>query len=91
MKIAAFRKCSLMQAALLAVLAAFASAICPEERRFILLHEMHERYLMSQGWNYNKAHRDSSRIEFKCRLHPEELDGALQEEIRKNVQISVSH
>jgi hypothetical protein len=65
--------------------------VMPEERRFILLHEMHERYLMSQGWNYSKAHRDSSKIEFKCRLHPQELDAALQEEIQKNKQISVSH
>jgi hypothetical protein len=63
--------------------------VMPEERRFILLHEMHERYLMSQGWNYSKAHRDSSRIEFKCRLHPQDLDAALQEEIRKNSQIPV--
>jgi hypothetical protein len=62
--------------------------VMPEERRFILLHEMHERYLMAQGWNYNKAHKDSSRIEFKCRLHPQELDAALQEEIRKNQQLS---
>jgi hypothetical protein len=52
---------------------------------------MHERYLMSQGWNYSKAHRDSSRIEFKCRLHPQELDAALQEEIRKNREIPVIH
>jgi hypothetical protein len=58
--------------------------VMPEERRFILLHEMHERYLMAHGWNYGKAHKDSSRIEFKCRLHPEELDAALKKEIQKN-------
>jgi hypothetical protein len=61
--------------------------IMPGERKFILLHELHERYLMAQGWNYGKAHRDSSRIEFKCRQHPRELDPALQEEVRKNMQI----
>jgi hypothetical protein len=63
--------------------------VMPEERRFILLHEMHERYLMSRGWNYGKAHRDSSRIEYKCRQHPQDLDAALREEIRKNSRISV--
>ncbi len=62
--------------------------VMPEERKFILLHEMHERYLMSQGWKYGKAHSDSSRIEFRCRHDPAKLDAALQEEIRKNGQIS---
>jgi hypothetical protein len=61
--------------------------VMPEERIFILLHEMHERYLMAQGWKYGKAHKDSSRIEFQCRRHPAELDAALREEIRKNAQI----
>jgi hypothetical protein len=65
--------------------------VMPEERRFILLHEMHERYLMAQGWDYGKAHKDSSRIEFKCRLHPEQLGASLQEEIRKNRKISPRH
>ena len=65
--------------------------VIPEERRFILLHEMHERYLMSQGWNYSKAHKDSSRIEFRCRLHPQNLDAALGEEIQKNRQIPATH
>jgi hypothetical protein len=65
--------------------------IMPEERRFILLHEMHERYLMSRGWNYDKAHKDSSRIEFKCRLHPQELDVVLKKEIQKNGLIPNIH
>jgi hypothetical protein len=63
--------------------------VMPEERRYILLHEMHERYLMAQGWNYEKAHQDSSRIEFKCRLHPKELDAALQKEVAKNQQLTI--
>lgn len=33
--------------------------LMPEERRLVLLHEMHERYLMAHGWPYSKAHKDS--------------------------------
>jgi frataxin-like iron-binding protein CyaY len=56
----------------------------PGERRFILLHEMHERALMSRGWAYRRAHRDSSRIEYHYRRHPAGLDAALRAEIAKN-------
>jgi hypothetical protein len=56
----------------------------PEERRFILLHELHERGLMSAGWTYARAHRDSSRLEFHYRHHPGGLDAALRAEILKN-------
>ena len=50
------------------------------ERPFVLLHELHERNLMSKGWPYSKAHEDSSRIEFHCRHHPNELHDALAAE-----------
>jgi hypothetical protein len=43
------------------------------ERPFILLHELHERNLMAQGWDYDRAHADASRVEYYCRHHPEEL------------------
>ncbi len=58
--------------------------VTPAERKFILLHELHERSLMDKGWTYPKAHRDSSRVEFECRRHPEKLDARLREEIDKN-------
>jgi hypothetical protein len=58
--------------------------VMPGERGFILLHEMHERYLMSRGWNYSRAHKDSSRVEFFCRQHPGQLGAKLREEIEKN-------
>jgi len=58
--------------------------VMPREREFILLHEMHERHLMSLGWTYAKAHPDSSRIEYDCRRHPEKLAAALRAEIEKN-------
>ena len=50
------------------------------ERPYVLLHELHERNLMEQGWTYDKAHEDSSRIEYHHRHHPEELHEALAAE-----------
>jgi len=54
------------------------------ERKFVLLHEVHERFLMTQGLKYFPAHRSASRIEYFCRHHPEELDRKLAEELAKN-------
>ncbi len=54
------------------------------ERRFVLLHELHERHLMTLGWPYFKAHRSASKIEYHCRAHPEELEADLRLEARKN-------
>jgi hypothetical protein len=50
------------------------------ERPYVLLHELHERNLMAKGWNYEKAHEDSSKIEYYCRHHPNELHMALAKE-----------
>lgn len=50
------------------------------ERPFVLLHELHERNLMAQGWDYNRAHEDSSKIEYHCRHNPNELHMALGKE-----------
>lgn len=55
-----------------------------KEIKFVLLHELHERHLMSEGLEYHKAHRSASHIEYFCRHHPEETDKKLQEEIEKN-------
>jgi sRNA-binding regulator protein Hfq len=51
-----------------------------KERPYILVHELHERGLMAKGWSYDKAHADSSRLEYRCRQHPEELHDALAKE-----------
>jgi len=48
-----------------------------EERPYVLVHELHERNLMAKGWLYDKAHADSSRLEYHCRHHPDELHDAL--------------
>ena len=54
------------------------------ERKFVLLHELHERHLMSMGSSYPDAHRSASHIEYYCRHHTEELDKRLQEVVEKN-------
>ncbi len=51
--------------------------IAEAERGFVLLHELHERNRMSEGWPYNKAHAESSHLEYRCRHHPDELHDAL--------------
>lgn len=50
--------------------------ISPLERKFILLHELYERYLMAvKKWtSYDKAHARASRLEYFYRKHPENLD-----------------
>jgi|SRR3989344_7602819 len=58
--------------------------ISPKERKFILIHELHERYLMSKGLNYDKAHRSSSNLEYFCRHHPSKLSKRLRIELNKN-------
>jgi hypothetical protein len=48
-----------------------------QERGYVLVHELHERNRMAQGWTYLKAHAESSRLEYRCRHHPDELHGKL--------------
>ena len=55
-------------------------AIEEQERGFVLLHELHERNRMSAGMPYSQAHAESSRLEFHCRHHPDELHDALAAE-----------
>lgn len=50
------------------------------ERGYVLLHELHERNRMAQALPYSKAHAESSRIEYRCRHHPDELHDSLAAE-----------
>ena len=50
------------------------SDIEEKERGFVLLHELHERNRMAVGWSYDKAHAESSRLEYHCRHHPDDRD-----------------
>ncbi len=55
-------------------------AIEEDERPYVLLHELHERNRMAAGWPYSKAHAESSKVEYRCRHHPDELHDALAAE-----------
>ncbi len=55
-------------------------AIEEKERGYVLLHELHERNRMAEGLPYSEAHSESSRLEFRCRHHPDELHNALEAE-----------
>ena len=55
-------------------------AITEKERGYVLLHELHERNRMAAGLPYSQAHAESSRLEFRCRHHPDELHDALAAE-----------
>lgn len=57
----------------------------PSERKFIVLHELHERYLMSQGKDYPHAHKGATIIEDHFRENPEGLVERIREELEKNV------
>lgn len=37
------------------------------ERKFVLIHELNERWLMAKGSNYDEAHFPSSDLEYFCR------------------------
>ena len=56
----------------------------PDEIKFVLLHELHERNLMAKGMKYDPAHKNSSEIEYYCRKHPERINQELKKEIKKN-------
>ncbi|NCN87069.1 hypothetical protein GW932_04500 [archaeon] len=53
------------------------------ERKFVLLHEVHERNLMAEGMNYSHAHHSSSIIEHFCRRHPRKTKNYLKKEFEK--------
>jgi hypothetical protein len=52
-------------------------AIVEPERGYVLLHELHERRRMAKGITYNEAHAESSRLEYYCRHHTDELHNKL--------------
>lgn len=54
------------------------------EVKFILIHELHERKLMSRGMEYLPAHRDANKVEKFCRKNPKETDARLNYEIIEN-------
>ncbi len=61
------------------------SALSEKERLFILLHELHERFLMGTGKKYPEAHQGATIIEDRFRDAPEDLEARIREEIGKNL------
>ena len=60
-------------------------ALSPEERKFIILHELHERYLMSRGKSYKNAHIGATEVEDYYRENPrEDLEARIKEEMGRN-------
>lgn len=71
-----------------------------KEIPFVLVHELHERYLMSKGWVYDSegigvftrkarkgtksAHFAAEKLETWCRNHPKKVKDALIKEINNN-------
>ncbi|MHB8710579.1 MAG: hypothetical protein ACYC6X_03465 [Minisyncoccota bacterium] len=57
----------------------------PEERAFIVLHELHERYLMlSEKMSYADAHHGATIVEDHYRENRKGLEERIREEIKKN-------
>ncbi len=70
--------------------------IGPEERKFVLLHELRERNVMSHKMKltrrgahsvsnsqvYNLAHAEASELEYFYRRHPKGIDKALRKELK---------
>jgi hypothetical protein len=56
-----------------------------KERKFILLHEMHERNCMAKGATYSEGHASATEIEDFCRKHPKETDKFIKKEMLKNI------
>lgn len=53
----------------------------PEEREYIILHEIHERNLMLKGMHYEKAHMSASKVENMCIKNPGKLSECLMKEL----------
>ena len=59
-------------------------ALPEQERGFILLHELHERFLMGTGKKYPEAHHGATIVEDRFRNAPKGLEMRIQEELEKN-------
>ena len=53
------------------------------EKKFIILHEMHERNLMSKGLNYSEAHASATEVEDYCRHNCKKTLFYIKSEIEK--------
>jgi hypothetical protein len=56
------------------------------EAKFILLHELHERYLMCKGKDYAHAHLGATDVEDHYRDHPKDLEERIRKEMQNNAE-----
>ena len=54
-----------------------------KEQEFILLHELHERFLMAEGKNYPRAHMGATIVEDHFRNHPKGLQSRIAKETER--------
>jgi len=52
------------------------------DRKFIMLHELHERSLMTMGLDYPHSHKGATKMEDFFRHHPEKLGKAIRDEMK---------
>ena len=55
--------------------------LSPKERKFVILHELHELNQMAKGGEYSSAHRSASEREYICRHHPAKINAMIKREI----------
>lgn len=57
--------------------------ISPAERKFIILHELHERALMAKGKDYPHGHWKATQVEDYFRHHPKHAGAAIKNELAR--------
>lgn len=57
--------------------------ITDKEKKFLILHEMHERTLMTLGSSYSEAHASATEVEDYCRHNPKKIERVLKAEVEK--------
>lgn len=62
-------------------------ALSSREKKFVILHELHERKLMAKGMNYEEAHHLSSKIEYKYRHKSRKVNLAIRKELKENEKL----
>lgn len=59
--------------------------IAKDEIKFILIHELHERYWMSKGFKYHPAHVKATKVEDYCRNHPRKTEKLIEKELERQI------
>lgn len=65
--------------------------IGPEERKYVILHEVYERYLMLRGKKYDSAHNSASHLEYKSRRKPEYFEKKFNGILKKTREMEMCY